>query len=109
MLIAQAATWRLHKSVGEDAEAEGSRLRRSEHRVELLPSAAARPGQGGGRRDASISSKTSHCRLPEAAEPKLTELSILPCPRSGKLLSQVFIQDQSKQICSARPERSPSA
>lgn len=36
--------------------------------------------------DASISSRTSHWRLAEAAEPKPTEPSILPCLRTGKLL-----------------------
>lgn len=40
--------------------------------------------------DASIPSKTSHQRLPGAAEPKQTEPSILPCLRSGKLLAGFY-------------------
>lgn len=71
-------------------EEKGSRLqRREQHRVELLPSAAVRPRQGGDGMDGmdgSLSSKTSRWSLPEAAEPKPEEPSILPRLRSGKFL-----------------------
>lgn len=113
MLIAYAATWRLQKPVGKDALRRREAVCRGGSSIALSYCPLLLCGPGREVMGWMGWMHPSPAKLLAGGSQRLQSQSRRSLPSCLALgvgsFSQVFIQDQSKQICSACPERSPSA